>query len=61
MLFLKSSILKSTERALGTLSIFRIAVRLRDGHVFMWQSPEILNVFNALTLKQIFSKTKNFS
>ena len=54
MLFLKSSILKSTERALGTLSIFRIAVRLRDGHVFMWQSPEILNVFNALTLKQIF-------
>ena len=26
----------------------------------MWQSVEILNVFNALTLKQIFWKTKTF-
>ena len=26
----------------------------------MWQSVEILNVFNTLTLKQIFWKTKTF-
>ena len=26
----------------------------------MWQSPKILNVFNTLTLKQIFWKTKAF-
>ena len=26
----------------------------------MWQSVEILNVFNTLTLKQIFLKTKTF-
>ena len=26
----------------------------------MWQSVEILNVFNNLTLKQIFWKTKTF-
>ena len=33
---------------------------LRDWHVFMWQSVEILNFFNASTLKQIFWKTKTF-
>ena len=33
---------------------FKIALRLRDRHVFMSQFLEILNVFNALTLKQIF-------
>ena len=27
------------------LEIFKIAARLRDWHVFMWQSLEILNVF----------------
>ena len=37
-----------------------MALRFRDRHVFMWQSVEILNVFNALTLKQIFWKTKTF-
>ena len=37
-----------------------MALRLRDQHVFMWQSLKILNVFNALSLKQIFWKTKNF-
>ena len=26
----------------------------------MWQSVEILNIFNTLTLSQIFWKTKNF-
>ena len=26
----------------------------------MWQSVEILNIFNTLTLKQIFWKTKTF-
>ena len=40
------------------LGIFKIAFRLRDQHVFIWQSKEILNVFNTLTLKQIFWKTK---
>ena len=42
------------------LGIFKIALRLRDRHAFMWQSLKILNVFNTLTLKQIFWKTKNF-
>ena len=42
------------------LGIFKIAFRLRDRHVFMWQSLKILNVFNTLSVKTIFSKTKNF-
>ena len=29
-------------------------------HVFVWQSRKILNVFNTLTLTQIFWKTKTF-
>ena len=36
------------------LRIFKIALRLRDLHVFFWQSLEILNAFNDLILKQIF-------
>ena len=43
------------------LGIFKIAVRLKDRHVFIWQSVEILNDFNTLTLKQIFWKMKTFS
>ena len=31
-----------------------------DRHVFMWQSVKVSNVFNTLTLKQIFWKTKTF-
>ena len=42
------------------LGIFKIALRLRNRHIFMWQSVEILNVFNILTLKQIFWKTKTY-
>ena len=42
------------------LGIFKIALRLRDRHVFIWHSVEILNDFNTLTLKQIFWKTKMF-
>ena len=42
------------------LEIFKIVLHLRDRHVFMWQSVETLNVFNTLTLKQIFWKTKTF-
>ena len=42
------------------LEIFKIALRLQDRYVFMTQSVEILNVFNTLTLKQIFWKTKSF-
>ena len=37
-----------------------MTLRLRDGHVFMWQSVKILNVFSTLTLKQIFWKMKTF-
>ena len=40
--------------------IFKIALCLRDRHVFMWQSVKILNVFNTLTLRQIFCKMKSF-
>ena len=42
------------------LGIFKVALGLRDRHVFMWQSEEILNVFNTLILIQIFYKTKTF-
>ena len=38
----------------------QIPLRLRDRHVFMWQSLAILNVFNTLTLKKVFWKTKTF-
>ena len=39
------------KRALG---IFKIALRWRDWHIFMWRSIKILNIFSTLTLKQIF-------
>ena len=41
------------------LGIFKIALRLRDRRVFMWQSVKVTNVSNNLTLKQIFWKTKS--
>ena len=40
--------------------IFKIILRLRGRHVFMWQSVKVLNVFNILTLIQTFWKTKTF-
>ena len=42
------------------LENFKIAPCLRDQRTFTWQSVEILNVFNNLTLKQIFWKKKTF-
>ena len=42
------------------LGILKIAFRLRDRHVFMGQSVEILNDINTLTLEQIFWRTKAF-
>ena len=39
---------------------FKIALCLRDRHVFMWQWLEILNVIYVLTLKQINWKMKTF-
>ena len=42
------------------LGNFKIALRLRDRHVFMRQSLEILNILSALTFKPIFSKMKTF-
>ena len=42
------------------LGIFKIALSLKDRHVFMWRLVKILNIFSALTLKQIFQKTKTF-
>ena len=64
MLFLSVFILNPTERAWVLLKNctrdFQIDLRLRDWHVFMWQSVEVSDVFNTLTLKQIFRKTKTF-
>ena len=40
------------------LGIFKIALRLKDRHVFIRQPVEILNVFNTLTLNQISYETK---
>ena len=60
---LKGFTLKPTERALVPQKMicdFKIALRLRDQHVFVRQSLEVLNVFNILTLKQVFIKTKTF-
>ena len=42
------------------LGNFKIALSLRDRHAFMWQSVKVSNVFNTLTLKQIFWKTKTY-
>ena len=42
------------------LGISKIALRLRDRHDFMWQSVKVSDVFNTLTLEQIFWKTKTF-
>ena len=42
------------------LGIFKIALRLRDRHVFMRQLVKTLNVFNTVTLKQNSWKTKTF-
>ena len=52
---------KTNRKSIGSskktvLGIFKIALRLRDRHVFIWQSVEILSVFNTATLKHIFSK-----
>ena len=49
--------IKSTEKRL-ILNRVKIALRLRDWHVFMWKSLQILNVFNISTLKQILGKTQ---
>ena len=42
------------------LRIFKIALRLRDGGMFIQQSLKILNVFITLTLNQVFWKIKTF-
>ena len=42
------------------LGIFKIALRLRDRHVFVWELVETLNIFNTVTLKQNSWKTKTF-
>ena len=40
--------------------IFKITLPLEDRYVFMSQLVQTLNVFNTLTLKQIFWETKTF-
>ena len=42
------------------LGIFKIALCLRDRHVFIWQSVKVSNILNSLILKQIFWKEKTF-
>ena len=63
--FSKSFHFKAKRKGIGSskktvLGIFKIVLRLRYRHVFMWQSVIVPNVFNTLTLKQIFWKTKTF-
>ena len=43
------------------IGIFKIAFRLRDRYIFMWESLEILHVFIALFLKHVFWKKRSFS
>ena len=40
--------------------IFKIALRLRDQHIFIRQSLDILTVFNTFTLQQILWIKKTF-
>ena len=42
------------------LGMFKIALRLKDRHAFMWQSLQASNALNSLTLKEIFWKAKTF-
>ena len=42
------------------LEIFKMDFCLRDRHIFIWQSLQILNIFITLTLKQVFWKKENF-
>ena len=42
------------------LGIFKLTLRLPEWHVFVRQALEILTVFDTLTLKWIFWKTKTF-
>ena len=41
------------------LQIFKMALCLGVRHIFIWQSLQILNIFNALNLKQSFLKNEN--
>ena len=63
-LFLRSFILNSTEGAQVLLkngtSDFQNNLPFERSACFMLQSVKNLNVFNTLTLKQIFQKTKTF-
>ena len=40
--------------------IFKVNLWLRDWNIFMWESQEISDVFNTLTLKQILLKMEIF-
>ena len=40
------------------LEIFKIAPRMRHLHVFIWQSMEVLNVFNTLNFNSNFLEKK---
>ena len=42
------------------LGIFKIALRLRDQQVFMWQPLENLNLLTTLSLELIFWNTETF-
>ena len=42
------------------LGIFKIALRLRDWRVFMWQPLAILNAFSTLTFNKIFFRPQTF-
>ena len=55
----RKSINSSKKRSSGYI-IWPFVLEI-NRHVLMWQSVEILNVFNTLTLKQVFWKMKSFS
>ena len=54
---------KAIKKSIGplwktVLGIFKIALRLKDRHVFMWQLLELFSIFNTITLIKIFWKTQ---
>ena len=42
------------------LEIFKIVLCVRNRHVFLWQSLEVLSIFNILALKEILWNMKTF-
>ena len=53
---------KANRKSIGSktvLGIFKIALRFRDRHIFMWQSVKVSNVFNTSKFETNFLENEN--